>query len=72
MVGPVDWQQMPRQSALDPRLGVVDRLAALGAGDPGGDSHRPHPRKEREAVAVVEPRGPTSPASASARRIALR
>ena len=28
MVGPVDRQQMPRQSALDPRLGVVDRLAA--------------------------------------------
>ena len=28
MVGPVDRQQMPRQSALDPRLGVTDRLAA--------------------------------------------
>ena len=28
MVGPVDRQQMPRQSALDPRRRVVDRLAA--------------------------------------------
>src|SRR5437764_11765542 len=28
MVGPVDWQQTPRQPALDPRLRVVNRLAA--------------------------------------------
>jgi hypothetical protein len=28
MVGPVDWQQMPRQSVPGPRLGVVNRLAA--------------------------------------------
>ena len=28
MVGPVDWQQIPRQPAPDPGLGVVNRLAA--------------------------------------------
>jgi hypothetical protein len=28
MVGPVDWQQMPRQSVHGPRLGVANRLAA--------------------------------------------